>query len=239
MPNYSIVLIEPKNECNVGFVARAMKNFELDELYIYGSFEIGREALACASHAKDLLKNARKLESLEELKVFDFVIGTTARISEKEHSKRFPIAPRELALRFKDVNARIAILFGREDAGLKEEELELCDFVISIPASKHYNSLNISHAACIIFYEIFIAKGKIKERRAALAEEKQALISRAEALLSTIGYPKFKKDVAIRILKRVIARSAISGREAHTLAGIFKEANDMILRIKKIKKRKR
>jgi len=135
----------------------------------------------------------------------------------------------------KDVKGEIAIVFGREDIGMLNEELGLCDLVITIAASREYPVLNISHAAGIVFYELFRENEKKSERRERLKrvakrEEKEALLERLSLLLETIKYPKFKKEVALRIFKRVIARSGISGREAHTLAGIFKEANDMVYR---------
>lgn len=241
MPAYSVILIEPKHQRNVGFTARAMKNFGLKKLYLAGKFKPTKEAFSCAAHAKEVLKNAEKLNLKEAAKKFDFLVGTTSVKASRESSVRTPLTPRDFARKMKEVKGEVALVFGREDIGMLNEELELCDLVITIPANKKYPVLNISHAAGIIFYELFREKEKKNERsekakRAAKREEKEALLERLSLLLKTIKYPKFKKEVALRIFKRVAARSGISGREAHTLAGIFKEANDMVYRAKRKKK---
>jgi len=243
MPNYSVILIEPKHQRNVGFIARAMKNFGLEKLYFAGKFKAGREAFFCAAHAKEVLKNAKKFKSLKEaVKKFDFLAGTTSVKAIRESSVRTPLTPGDFARKMKDVKGEMAIVFGREDIGMLNEELELCDLVITITASREYPVLNISHAAGIVFYELFRESEKKSERRekakkSAKREEKEALLKRLSILLETIKYPKFKKEVALRIFKRVIARSGISGREAHTLAGIFKEADDMVYRTEGKKKK--
>lgn len=243
MPAYSVILIEPKHQRNVGFIARVMKNFGLEKLYFAGKFKPDKEAFSCAAHAKEVLKNAKRFKSLKEAgKKFDFLVGTTSVKASRESSVRTPLTPGDFARKMKEVKGEIAIVFGREDIGMHNEELELCDLVVTIPANKKYPVLNISHAAGIVFYELFRESEKKSERserakRAARRDEKEALLKRLSILLETIKYPKFKKEVALRIFKRVAARSGISGREAHTLAGIFKEANDMIYRAEGKKKK--
>ncbi len=235
MPDICVVLVDPKHECNVGFVARAMKNFSIEKLYFSGKdFSPGEKAFECAAHAKDVLSRSQHLKNKPINEAFDIVIGTTAKPLPKETSPRIAITPDELNQKLKNLKGRAAIVFGREDTGLNNEELEVCDLVVFIPASPGYPTLNISHAAAVLFYELTKTPYNAgKEFRMASGVEKEALMRRLETLLESIKYPNYKKKVAVRIFRKVIGRSGISGREAHTLAGIFKEADDHIKRIER------
>ncbi|MFQ5800550.1 MAG: TrmJ/YjtD family RNA methyltransferase [Candidatus Hydrothermarchaeales archaeon] len=236
MVEVCVVLVEPKHQCNVGFVARAMKNFGFKRLYFSGKgFVPGQKAFECAAHAKDVLEDSKDLGEKPLNEVFDFVIGTTAKTLQKESSPRVAITPKEMTEKLREIDGEAALLFGREDVGLLNEELDSCDMVVSIPAGSEYSTLNLSHAAAIIFYEIALAQEPpASEVREVSGVEKEALLKRVATLLDTLEYPNYKKRVAERIFRKVIGRAGISGREAHTLAGIFKEADDEIKRRKRI-----
>jgi TrmH family RNA methyltransferase len=232
MADICVVLVEPKHQCNVGFVARAMKNFNLKRLYFAGKiFVPNQKAFDCAAHAKDILEDSEHLGKKPINDVFDVVVGTTAKPHMKESSPRTALTPNELLEKLREIDGKAALLFGREDTGLYNEELDRCDLVVSIPASLEYGTLNISHAAVILFYELMtVQEPPMKEIRVASGKEKEALLNRLDTLLDTIDYPNYKKKVVERIFRKVIGRAGISGREAHTLAGVFKEADDQIKR---------
>lgn len=233
MPKICVVLVEPKHPCNVGFVARAMKNFGLSSLYFSGNCPApDKKAFECAAHGRDVLEGAQFLGARRVNDYFDMVVGTTAKPHMKESSPRIALTPTELSRRLQEVEGSVALLFGREDTGLTNKELGTCDIVVSIPANMDYSTLNISHAAAVLFYELTRTEmpslsGTIRDAKGV---EKEALIKRLEALLETIEYPNYKKKVAKGIFRKVIGRAGISAREAHTLAGIFKEAADGIKR---------
>jgi len=232
MAELCIVLVEPKHQCNVGFVARAMKNFGFQRLYFSGkAFTPGSEAYACAAHARDVLAGAAHLGSRPLSQLFDLVVGSTSKHKTRESSPRNAVSPRELATLLSGVEGRVALVFGREDRGLSDSELDACDLVLSIPASEGYPTLNLSHAVAIVLYELALSNAPgLAGVRKASGREKEALLQRLGQLLESLGYPNYKKKVVERIFKRVIGRAVISGREAHTLAGIFKEAKDEIER---------
>jgi TrmH family RNA methyltransferase len=231
MAELCVVLVEPKHQCNVGFVARAMGNFGYKKLYFSGRpFFPDQEAYDCAAHAKEVLKESEHLGKRSVNEVCDLVVGTTAKPHMKESSPRIALPPKELAIKLCELEGRVALLFGREDIGLSNKELDECDLVVSIPANSDYATLNISHAAAILFYEISESKVATDEIRIADGIEKEALLARLSSLLDTVDYPNYKKKVAKRIFRKVIGRAGISSREAHTLAGIFKEADDKIKR---------
>ena len=88
-------------------------------------------------------------------------------------------------------------LFGREGDGLTNQELELCDLVVSIPTHESYPILNITHAAAIIFYELFKTQKKypVENLDEASLEEKKGLIDYADEVLDKLDYPPHKKKV--------------------------------------------
>ncbi len=237
MAEICVVLVEPKHQCNVGFVARAMKNFGLGRLYFSGrDFTPDFKAFECAAHAQDVLKQAKKLGQTDLNQIFDFTVGSTAKTHEKESSPRAAITPRKLAEILSGVSGSVGLLLGREDSGLSNKELESCDMVVTIPASTDYSTLNLSHAAAVLFYELSQEADTRAENetREALGSEKEALHRHFKGLLEAVDYPNHKRNVSERIFRRVIGRAGVSGREAHTLTGILKKADDKIKGRKKV-----
>ncbi|HDH28748.1 MAG TPA: TrmJ/YjtD family RNA methyltransferase [Euryarchaeota archaeon] len=231
MAEICVVLVEPKHECNVGFVARAMKNFGLGRLYFSGrDFKADFKAFECAAHAGDVLRKSVHLGDSDLNQVFDITVGTTAKTHDKPSSPRHAITPRELATRLSDVTGTVGLLLGREDSGLSNSELDCCDMVVSIPTPAPYSTMNLSHAAAVLFYELSQDRETNAENETQQAEgcEKEALHKRFNDLLEAVDQPNYKRDVSERIFRRVIGRAGISGREAHTLAGVFKKANETI-----------
>ncbi|HYS71685.1 MAG TPA: RNA methyltransferase, partial [Thermoplasmata archaeon] len=142
-----IVLVAPKNEGNVGAVARAMKNFGAHRLVLVDPCPIGDEARRRAMQGGEVLERAVTAASLDDaLRRADLVAGTTgiATASEKKFL-RIAVDPREFGERVAAVDGTVAILFGREDFGLLDEELARCDLLVSIPANPEYPILNLSH----------------------------------------------------------------------------------------------
>jgi len=215
-----------------------MKNFGLTGLYFSGKCPLpDKKAYECAAHGRDVLEGARFLGDKWVNEHFDMVVGTTAKPHMKESSPRIALTPKELSRRLHGFEGTVALLFGREDSGLTNKELGTCDIVVSIPASTDYATLNISHAAAVLFYELTRhempsppASGNIRDAKGV---EKEALIKRLETLLETMEYPNYKKKVVKGIFRKVAGRAGISAREAHTLAGVFKEADDAIKRKEK------
>lgn len=226
MAKFSVVLVEPKYEGNIGFISRAMKNFGIEKLYLVGPrVKLGDEAYSRASHAGDVLDNAQRLSFNDLPGEFDFIVGTTGISKTDRSSLRKLLTPTELADKMQDVDGSVALLFGREDIGLKNEEQEICDLVVNIPASDEYPILNISHAATIIFYEIFKDGNNVGlAAPEALGVEKEAMLANFSTLLDSLGYPNFKKKIIKRMFRRLVGRAVITGREAHRLAGVFRRS---------------
>lgn len=226
-----MIILEPENAGNIGAIARAMKNFALDELVLINpKFENMFEAEVRAMHGIDVLKNMRIVNNLDEaISDVDFIVGTTAKTGMNYNVLRTAITPELLVEKMVNVDGKIALLFGRESSGLSNEELEKADIVVAIPTSSYY-TLNISHAASIIFYEIYKNQPYKKKGapRSSTKLEKEKALEYFRLILQDISYSSFKYRIAERVFLNVISRAFISGREIHTLIGVFRRIHSFL-----------
>lgn len=225
MPRFRVVLIEPLHDGNIGAIARAMKNFGLEELVLVRPCAIGEEATKRSMHAIDILRNAKRVFTEEEaLMGADFVAATSGiSTSNEKRFSRIAMAPKDFVEKVKDVDGTVAILFGREDFGLDKELIRRCDFLITVPANPEYAIMNISHAAAVVFYELFASNVVKWEPRKATELETEKLHEYFALLLDVIDYPKHKKTKTKVMFRRLVARSAPSTWEFHTLMGVLND----------------
>ncbi len=149
-----IVLVNTSHPGNIGGAARAMRNMGLDKLYLVQPREYPSEkAMARAAGAKELLHRAVVVDSLEEaIADCGLVVGASAR----QRGIPWPLLdPRECGQRACQEAAThdVALVFGREDSGLSNEELRLCTYHVHIPADPEYSSLNLAAAVQVLCYE--------------------------------------------------------------------------------------
>lgn len=227
-----VVFVEPETPGNIGFLARTMKNFGLSQLVLINPCELEHETYYQSMHAREIIYNRQEYDSLPEfLKTegIDYVVGTTGTAGGSYNIPRIAITPENLSQSL-NVKGHIALLFGREGDGLTNQELEMCDVVVSIPTHESYPILNITHAAAIIFYELFKNEKQypVEDLDEASLEEKQGLIDYVDDVLDNLDYPPHKKKNASLAFKRMVGRAFISGREAHTLKGMFRRIRDRI-----------
>ncbi len=225
----SIILVEPKFAGNVGAVARVMKNFGFSELIIVkpNCEVMGREALNRASHGFDVLESAKIVDSVPKL---DCLIGTTGKLGTDFNLKRSPLSPKELAEKLANAkdSISIGIVFGREDTGLNNEELGMCDFTVTINTSKKYPILNLSHSVAVILYDLHELLGenekKINNITPIGKKEKEKLLN---LIFSTLDSMKFsaphKKDTQKKLWKQIIGKAMLTKREFMALMGYFRK----------------
>ena len=221
--NIYIVFVECETPGNIGFLARTMANFGLKNLVLINPPTLTPEAYYQATHGKYIVENALVYPSLDEFyqsKRIDFKIASTGVAGGSYNLSRIPIRPEKLSESM-NINNKIAILFGREGDGLTNEEIEKCDICVSIPTDPTYPILNISHAAAIIFYELF----KNKHEYAVEGLEESTLLEK-EYLIKDI--PSHKKKNGLKTFKNIINRAFITGREAHTLKGILRRLKNKL-----------
>jgi tRNA/rRNA methyltransferase len=223
-----VVLVEPMYDGNVGSVARAMKNFGFSNLVLVNPCCIDDFGRAMASHARDVLESARVVSTLEEaVASANLVIGTTGKRPEngERHLRlhlRVPcLSPAELKGKLDGKGGEVALLLGREDVGLTNDELMDCDMVVSIPTSENYPIMNISHAAAVLFYEL--SKAENGEMQMASHESMFLLQERARAMLHETSYPEHKIDYIVLMFRRIFGRAELTEREARTILGVIKK----------------
>ena len=160
----NIVLVDTIHPGNIGSVARAMKTMGLSRLSLVNPRIFpSDDAIALSGNATDVLKNAKIYKNIREaIKDSTFVYATSSR----DRSIQWPI--KDAASAAKDIHAEvnnnkeISIIFGKEDRGLTNDELENANRLIEIPANPKYPVLNLAMSVQIISYEIFKASSDIK-----------------------------------------------------------------------------
>jgi tRNA/rRNA methyltransferase len=224
MPDIEIVLVSPLYEGNVGFAARVMKNFGFTRLVLIDPCRLGDEALMRASHASDVLENAKRLTFEEVCSRSSIVIATTGEVGKSVcNPMRMPyFSPNEIRELVADIDGRISILFGRENWGLNNEEIQKSDIICTIPSAKEYPILNLSHAVGIVCYELaHLSRG---EYLLASREEMENLYAHIDSYLSLIDHPDFKRQPTMLLIRRVLGRSMLTSREATTLHGLMRRS---------------
>ena len=224
-------MIEPAFEESIGFTARAMKNFGLEALHLVNpSTVLAREGRMRGVHAQEILDSIMVHGSLlDALKGLNLVVGTTA---QKAHSDsnliRKPMSPRELARVLSSLTGAVGIVLGREGTGLNNHELSLCDTLVTIPAVDEYPTLNISHAAAIIFYELSNPAGACVYEELANENVRQTVLAYLAESLAVGGLEDYKVGLTTRALKNVMGRSAMRRREGSLLAGAFRQISQAL-----------
>jgi TrmH family RNA methyltransferase len=204
-----------------------MGNFGFDDLWIVNpKIPVGGEARAYAMHGLNVLQAAKTVVTLDQaLETVDLVIGTSAVVaSSRSNLLRIPITPKEMAKRVRSVKRRrVALLFGRESSGLTNHEMGVCDLLVTIPASRSYNVLNLASSASIILYELFQATAA-KNIELASGGTKQRLLTQFDHLATLSETPLHKRRLAQRSFRNIISRSFITRREASLLIGVFRRS---------------
>jgi tRNA/rRNA methyltransferase len=224
--NYRVVLVEPAFEESIGFVARAMKNFGLADLHLVNPGTVLTDnGKMRGAHAQDVLAGMTVDKSLEAaVGGVDLSVGTTAQRGFSElNLLRRGISPRQLGAVLAGTSGRVALVFGREGTGLNNTELGLCDVTVSIPASVDYPTLNLSHAAAILFYELHSSSPNNLIDELAPEQLKTTILRYASEAATQVGLEDYKIGLALRALRNVLGRSAIRKREASLLAGLLRQ----------------
>ena len=222
MPDIRVVLVGPKFEGNVGAIARSMANFDLDDLCLVRPCELGDDAYRRAKHGSHILDGAKIFDTLKEAIDGCFLIaGTSGSITKGETNyARIPISPKKFAEDIKDYDEKVALVFGREDIGLYQEDLDKCDVFINIPTSEEHPILNLSHAATIVMYELF-GTVNITHPEPADNHEKELLFNFFKDLLDAVDYPEVRRERTALMFRKMMGRSIPTKCEYHTIMGVL------------------
>ena len=221
---FYVVLVEPKNSGNIGAVARAMMNFDIQHLYLVNPCELDNVCYARAMHATKILDEAKTFSCFEDaIENLDYLVATSSIESktDKRHLRN-PMLLEDFSEKIFNVKGKVGLVFGREDYGLFNEEIAVCDIMLKIPTSESYRSLNLSHAVTIVLYSIYQKKALIPERRRVIGSlEKRKLFEFFAELLDDIEYQQHKKEHTKIMFKRIMGRAMPSKWEYHTLMGVL------------------
>lgn len=230
LQNIAIVLVSPQTGGNIGSVARAMTNMSLSDLRIVQPRvdPFGEDAQKLAHGSLELLQKAKIYATIQEsIGNCAFVLGTSHK---PMRYKRPSYTAREIGpkiLPYCQENT-IAILFGREDHGLSNEEIELCTWLINIPSPCAYPTLNLAQAVMVICYELYMStySHTIKENNCKLVtfqDLDKYLWSLHELLLqSGFQYKNDRPELFIGILRRLFTKKDL---EEHELRVLYKLSN--------------
>ncbi len=233
-----VLIVEPKTAGNVGFIARCMQNFGAGELIvlnpayndpiedIMGFAMHGKSKLQGASIINDDGGNVASLLAKTSGK-YEIVACTTAKLEHPQKLHRVPLTPKEAAPRL--ASPASLLVLGREDVGLTDEEIALADITITIPATREYQTLNVSHAAAIILYEwhVFNMQGEENGRVFSPASRMQrnAFHEWMEKIIATdMNWvtESWRARNFVQAMKNLVERSSISQRELDVLFGFFR-----------------
>lgn len=231
LPRIRIVMVETSHPGNIGAAARAMKNMELDRLYLVRPHHFPHEeSTARASGADDVLAAATVCSSLQEaLAGCQLVFGASAR------SRRTIPWPQVDArgcagiVRRQGGEGEVALVFGREHSGLSNDELELCNYLVHIPTNPDYSSLNVAAAIQVVAYELYMARlGEWQETPSnkvdvpASADEVEGFFAQLEqTLVATEFLDPDNPRQLMRRLRRLFNRVQLEKAEVNILRGIL------------------
>lgn len=234
LANIRIVMIETSHPGNIGACARAMKNMGLSQLHLVKPkhFPDG-DAFARAAGASDILDKATVCCTLEQaLGGCGVVVGASARRRSIAWPEFDPRECAEFVAPYSDV-ANVAIVFGRESSGLKNEELDCCSHLVHIPCNEDFSSLNVAAAIQVISYEL---RMQLKQRQVsdnevllheelAASEELEGMYEQMQQTLIDIDFlDPDKPRKLMRRLRRLYNRAALEPKEVNILRGILSAA---------------
>jgi tRNA/rRNA methyltransferase/tRNA (cytidine32/uridine32-2'-O)-methyltransferase len=209
-----------------------MKNMNMNQLRLVTPKHFPHaDATARASGADDVLKHASVHDTLQDaIADCQIVLGASARdrtiswpsFTARESAEKWVNAPQK---------ANIALVFGRENSGLKNHELDLCHFLLRIPCNQEYSSLNLAAAVQVVCYELFIASGQELvseigdqgEDPLASAEQMEGFYQHLQQTIADIGFlqPERSKSI-MRRLRRIFNRTQLDTKELDILRGILR-----------------
>lgn len=224
-----IVLAGISHPGNIGAAARAMKTMGLGQLCLVAPARFpAAEATVMAAGADDVLEQARVFEDVRSA-VADcgLVMGTTAR---SRHLPWRQLEPREAAaeIAVAATHSDVAVLFGAERTGLTNEELELCQRLLTIPTGTAYGSLNVAMAVQVVAYEILLATRAASPDAVrggiplASALEMERFFAHLEQVLEEIEFrDRTGEGHLMARLRRFFSRAVPDQNEINILRGIL------------------
>lgn len=229
LKNLCIVLVEPQGARNIGSTARAMANFGMHDLRLVQpqTDHLQEEARQMAVKAGTILESAQLYPDLAAaLGDCHCACGTTRRLGKYRVDI---LNPDDAALELLPLldRGRVALVFGREDKGLKTEEIDLCQRLITIPTDDGLPSMNLAQSVGICLYEVYRQHGRCQGKTApgkklAPLPEVEALFEHMRRTFLAIDYlnPQNPEHI-MRTYRRLLGRAGLDAREVRALRGLL------------------
>ncbi|MHA1771354.1 MAG: RNA methyltransferase [Candidatus Thorarchaeota archaeon] len=234
IPRLVVVLVEPENPGNVGFVARVLANFGVSELRIVGQdVRDDDHAIMFAVHAKTILDDSEIHATLESaIQDVDSTWAATARFGGYNSVTRALVPLPELP--DPSLYGKVALVFGRESAGLTNEELAQCDLSFTIPVSEQYTSMNLSHAVAVTLYSLFERYSVVDidtprpVQVPSTREEREQVCKFFDEIVDELPLKDFRKPIAKQVFRNIMGRAYMTGREVTTMTGTARKIRNCI-----------
>ncbi len=220
----SVILVEPKYGGNIGAVARSMHNSGLTDLVIVARPEIPEEAFKYAMHSTSILENAKHVDTLSEIRDdYEVMAGTSSVVTFNGRKfRRISYDPENFWRIYLAGEGKIALVFGREDDGLRNSEIEQCDSFIHIPANPEYPVYNLSHSVAVILYEMLHQSLTKGVNRKTSSNNVTRLVDQIIRTMELTSYPGYKSRNTAVMLRRMFSRTELTDTEYHKMMGLFR-----------------
>ncbi|HUK57080.1 MAG TPA: RNA methyltransferase [Nitrospiria bacterium] len=231
LKNISIVLVRPSRPGNIGSAARAIKNMGLSRLVlVQPAGHLSSDSYALAYGAHDVLERAKVFPSLRSaLARVRHVVGTTAR-THKGYGKPAPLMKTVPDILARAKRHPVAILFGPESSGLANDEIALCQSLVTIPAAAAHTSINLAQAVMVVAYELRRCAGTAAGQKTAAdrdtvdTDQRERFYAELKEFLTTIGFVKGTQGTHVQAdLRRIFGRAEPDERELRILRGIVRQ----------------
>ncbi len=227
---FGFILVKPQLGENIGACARSLKNFGFSKLNIVSPKQSwpNNKAKVTSVGAYNIIKKANIFDNTyDAISDFDIVISLSAR--KRDINKKHISINQFLKIIKSKKNTKFGVMFGPESSGLSNDDLSLSNFVLQIPTSKRFKSLNLSHSLTLISYEIFKLinfnkfQKNTKNLKIASKAKISSLVLHLKRLLEKKGFfvPSEKKHSMIMNINNLIYRLEPSDKEVRILASII------------------
>jgi len=235
-----VVLVRPKEDGNVGAVARVARNFGATRLTVVAPrARLGSVARRRAMGGLSILTSARISPSfLDATASADLVVGTTDLVTGQSTAYlRRSVSPERLGELVRTARGTIAVVFGPEDNGLSRTELARCDLLVHVPARREFPTLNLSHAVALVLFAIHRAQGEPNPESTPAPDvveldgtTKELFLERLGDLLARSGYPAHKRKGMVLLWRRVLGRATPGKPEIRMMLGLLKSVDRSVRR---------
>ncbi len=225
MERFRVVLCRPSHPGNIGAAARALKTMGLSDLRLVAPERWpAPEDKWMATNASDVLHSSRVYEKVEEA-IIDCVAAFALSARPREWSPQV-LDARAAAARAVELDGPVAFVFGNEAAGLTNEEMFACQYLVHIPANPEFTSLNLAQAVQVVCYELFLAAGggapQPRAERLATVQDIEGMYAHLEEAAAVSGFLTPASRLRER-LRRLFSRvPALEREEVNIVRGLLK-----------------